>query len=35
LQREGVEEMESLFLTMLLISVVIGILIIYHVTPEG
>jgi hypothetical protein len=27
--------MESPFLTMLLISVVIGILIIYHVTPEG
>jgi hypothetical protein len=27
--------MENLFLTTLLISVVIGVLIIYHVTPEG
>jgi len=27
--------MESLFLTTLLISIVIGVLIIYHVTPEG
>lgn len=35
LQREGVNDMESLFLTTLLISVVIGVLIIYHVTPEG
>jgi hypothetical protein len=35
LQREGVDRMENLFLTTLLISVVIGVLIIYHVTPEG
>jgi hypothetical protein len=35
LQREGVNQMESLFLTTLLISIVIGVLIIYHVTPEG
>jgi len=35
LQREGVDEMENLFSTTLLISVVIGVLIIYHVTPEG
>jgi len=27
--------MENPFLTTLLISVVIGVLIIYHVTPEG
>jgi len=27
--------MENLFLTTLLISIVIGVLIIYHVTPEG
>jgi len=27
--------MENLFLTTLLISVVIGVLIIYHVTPEA
>jgi len=27
--------MENLFLTTLLISVVIGVLVIYHVTPEG
>ena len=31
----GFDEMENLFLTTLLISVVIGVLIIYHVTPEG
>jgi len=35
LRREGVDEMENLFLTTLLIGVVIGVLIIYHVTPEG
>jgi hypothetical protein len=35
LQREGVDEMENLFLMTLLISIVIGVLIIYHVTPEG
>jgi hypothetical protein len=35
MQREGVNGMENLFLTTLLISVVIGVLIIYHVTPEG
>jgi len=32
---KGSTEMENLFLTTLLISVVIGVLIIYHVTPEG
>lgn len=35
MQREGVNQMENLFLTTLLVSVVIGVLIIYHVTPEG
>jgi len=35
LQREGVDEMENLFLMTLLISIVIGVLIIYQVTPEG
>jgi hypothetical protein len=35
LQREGVDEMDNLFLTTLLISVVIGVLVIYHVTPDG
>ena len=32
---EGPNRMENLFLTTLLISVVIGVLVIYHVTPEG
>jgi hypothetical protein len=32
---KGTDAMESIFLTTLLISVVIGVLIIYHVTPEG
>jgi hypothetical protein len=32
---KGSMKMENLFLTTLLISVVIGVLIIYHVTPEG
>jgi hypothetical protein len=32
---KGSNEMENLFLTTLLISVVIGVLVIYHVTPEG
>lgn len=35
MQREGVNQMENLFLTTLLISIVIGVLIIYHVMPEG
>jgi hypothetical protein len=35
LQREGVDDMENPFLTTLLIGIVIGVLIIYHVTPEG
>ena len=35
MQREGVNQMENLFLTTLLISIVIGVLIIYPVTPEG
>ena len=35
MQREGVNQMENLFLTTLLISIVIGVLIIYHMTPEG
>jgi len=32
---KGSNQMENLFLTTLLISVVIGVLVIYHVTPEG
>jgi hypothetical protein len=32
---KGSNEIENLFLTTLLISVVIGVLVIYHVTPEG
>lgn len=32
---KGSNRMDNLFLTTLLISVVIGVLIIYHVTPEG
>jgi hypothetical protein len=35
LQREGVDRNGKSFLTTLLISVVIGVLVIYHVTPEG
>jgi hypothetical protein len=35
LQREGVDRMDNPFLTTLLIGIVIGVLIIYHVTPEG
>ena len=32
---KGSNKMENIFLTTLLVSVVIGVLIIYHVTPEG